>query len=107
TWFKKGQKENPTLSLVVLLADFYDLQQRYPEAIGLYRQILQKDPENRLALNNLAWLLAIRERSTESLNLMKNALELAGPIPDFLDTRGVILLTLNRTKEALTDLEKA
>ena len=36
-----------------------------------------------------------------------NAIKLAGPLPDYLDTRGVIYLNLKQTQDAIQDLETA
>ena len=73
----------------------------------MYRQALQKDPENQVALNNLAWFLAMQEKSEESVALMAKLLEISGPVPEFVDTRGVVWLSLNKTSEALRDLAQA
>jgi tetratricopeptide (TPR) repeat protein len=107
SWLRKAYQEDPTIPALLSLAEFLDLKERYAEAISLYRQAVVKSPDNALTLNNLAWLLALHEKSPESLEFVKRAIEIAGPIPEFLDTRGVILLTLNRTNEALADFEKA
>jgi Tfp pilus assembly protein PilF len=39
-----------------VLADAYVKGRQYPPAIGLYQHVLQQDPKNLLALNNLATL---------------------------------------------------
>jgi cellulose synthase operon protein C len=106
-WFKQANLENPTQPIIELQADFYDLQGRYAEAMTLYRQMLKTNRNNLLALNNLAWLLALHQNNTEALELMKKAMDIAGPIPEFLDTRGVIYMTLNKNSEALDDLQAA
>ena len=36
-----------------------------------------------------------------------HAIKLVGPLPDYLDTRGVIYLSLKRTQDAINDLEIA
>ncbi len=106
-WLKKAHQENSLPEWLALLAVFNECQGRYAEAIVFYRQALQKKPGNVMALNNLAWLLALHEKSSEALDFINSALAIEGPIPNLLDTRGVILLTLNKPKEALGDLENA
>ena len=50
-------REHPADTAVRLyLADVYVKGRQYPPAIGLYQQVLQQDPKNLLALNNLATL---------------------------------------------------
>lgn len=73
-----------------------------------YRKALALDPFDARTLNNLAWLLS------EQRNKPADALELAGrgvlrhpTDPHLLDTRGTVLLRLNRAVEARRDLEKA
>ncbi len=107
-WLTKAQKAaaNP-VPLWVARADLLDLQGQYVEAISIYRQVLARDPGHLVAMNNLAWLLALTQRSAESLDWIQKALNITGPNPELLDTRGIVLLTLNRTKEALSDLEHA
>jgi len=104
---KRLQDNRRPASLWNILADLYDLQGRHGEAITLYRRVLAVNADNFLALNNLAWLLALRDKNPESLELTQRLLELAGPVPEFHDTRGVIFLTFEKHKEALHELEEA
>src|SRR5262249_20742098 len=104
-WIVKAIKQEPKLNSV--LADLHDFNGHYDKVIAVYRQILDREPENRIALNNLAWLLAMLERGDEAPTMMNKVLEVAGPVPEFLDTRGVVWLQLNKTREALSDLEQA
>lgn len=94
-----------SIDLKISLAEFRDAQGRYPEAIESYRAILQRDPKNDTALNNLAWLLAFQDgKAAEALGFIDSAIQVAGPQPNLLDTRGVILTTLGRTDEAVATL---
>jgi tetratricopeptide (TPR) repeat protein len=61
-------------------------------------------------MNNLAWLLATSEQAPDldrALGLIDTALASRPEDPDFLDTRGTVLMKLGRKREALKDLEKA
>ncbi|HWE37739.1 MAG TPA: tetratricopeptide repeat protein [Isosphaeraceae bacterium] len=94
--------------LVVSLAILRGLQGRYPEAEALYRKALAADPRDVVALNNLAWLLTLREtRGTEALELIERAIAVAGAQPALLDTRAVVLLATGRFDPAIRDLEQA
>jgi regulator of sirC expression with transglutaminase-like and TPR domain len=59
-----------------------------------------------MALNNLAWLLALREPHTgEALDLIGRAIELVGPEAGLLDTRAMVYLKTGRSELAIRDLE--
>jgi tetratricopeptide (TPR) repeat protein len=94
--------KNPmATNLLVSLADLRDAQGRDDEAEKVYRDVLRANPRNPLALNNLAWLLAFRPgKEAEALELADRRIEITGPSPGVLDTRGVILLKLGRADDA-------
>src|SRR5439155_24741128 len=46
--------------LLLRLADLQDLRGQFEDAEKLYRRLLERDPNNVVALNNMAWLLAER-----------------------------------------------
>jgi tetratricopeptide (TPR) repeat protein len=92
----------------VSLADLRDAQGRYDDAKAMYREILRSHPNNELAMNNLAWLLALHEgNKDEALRLIDQAIRLRGPDGNLLDTRGVIELTTGNPRQAVEDLTKA
>jgi Flp pilus assembly protein TadD len=84
-------------------------QERYDEAEAVYRQCLQADPENPLALNNLAWMLALRDRGTgqEALDLANRAIEKDGPTSSLIDTRAVSLIRAGSPAQAAQELREA
>jgi tetratricopeptide (TPR) repeat protein len=92
-------------------ANLRDLEGRYAEARKLYRQVLDKDPRNLGALNNLAWLLALADHpdrhGPEALSLIDRALALAPAQPGLLDTRALVLLSLGRVDEAVENLQES
>jgi tetratricopeptide (TPR) repeat protein len=109
-WLESAIAKQPKTSaaLTVCLADLQDLQGRYREAEESYRQALEKDPRNVVALNNLAWLLALREgQGEEALNLLNRAMEIAGPLPALLDTQGVAYMAIGKADQAIKVLEQA
>jgi tetratricopeptide (TPR) repeat protein len=94
--------------LPALLAGLYEREGRHREAITLYREALQREPRNVVALNNLAFLLALSGGDpAEALGLVETAIGEAGPLPAFLDTRAVIHLKAGRGSEALKDVTQA
>jgi tetratricopeptide (TPR) repeat protein len=109
-WLEAARARNAKAdpNLLMCLADLRDLQGRYGEAIALYRQVLAQDPHHVMVLNNLAYLLALKEgKGNEALDLLKKALTTAGPLAELLDTRALVYLSLGRADLALKDLEEA
>jgi tetratricopeptide (TPR) repeat protein len=108
-WLTAAIKKDPkSVELLLQLADLRDLEGRLPDAEALYRQVLDRQPKNVVALNNLAWLLAQKpERGAEALPLIDRAIETAGPAAELLDTRSTVYLALGRGDRAVADLEAA
>ncbi len=97
-WVADAMEIQPNLlGLQITKAVLLNFQQRYDEAETAYRQILERDPKNVVALNNLAWLLAMRnDNPAEGLPLINQALEESGTQASMLDTRAVIQLAQGR-----------
>ncbi len=95
------------LELLRLLADVYDLQQRYDDAREVYLQMLLLDENHIVALNNLAWILACRGDPVSGLELINRAIERAGPYPELLDTQGVALMHAGQSEAAVQVLMDA
>lgn len=94
--------------LAIALAGLRERQGRFQEAEALYAQCVQQGPDNATVLNNLAWLMALRnDDETVALGHIKRAINLGGPIPELLDTRGVIYTKLGKSQDAITDLIEA
>ena len=108
-WLRAAREKNPqSTALLLHLADFQDLRGRYPEAMELYRLVLARDPENVLALNNLAWLLALKmDQGDDARPLIDRALGVLGPRPELLDTSAVVYLAQRQPEKAIADLQKA
>src|SRR5262249_47213821 len=72
------------------------------------RTALARGGRNPVALNNLAWLLAQKQgKAKEALELIEEAIKIAGPRGELLDTRASVYIALNRAGPALQDLEAA
>ena len=98
---------------IVLLANVANvriLQGRADEAIEIYRQILQRQPRRPEVLNNLATLLSERpepEIRKEAMEHIEQAIELSGPQPGWLDTKGLLLGYEGKPEQAVGLLEEA
>jgi tetratricopeptide (TPR) repeat protein len=94
--------------LRVIQAMIEHLQGSYDDEVHLYRTVLANQPQNPVVLNNLAWALSEGlNQPSEALEKIDELLAIAGPNPENLDTRGVILVRLGRAQEAVKDLEEA
>jgi uncharacterized protein (TIGR03790 family) len=92
----------------VLLAELYVLAGEPALAADRYRKIIAVEPGNMLALNNLAYDMAVREKKpAEALPLARKAQALAPREPTVLDTVGWIEYLLGNTAEAARLLVQA
>jgi tetratricopeptide (TPR) repeat protein len=107
-WLKAALAKQPGATVLKLhLADLQEIRGRYQDMETTYRGILQDEPQNVAALNNQAWLLAQSDnRAAEALPLINRAIELMGPRPELLDTRGLVQLKMGRADLAVGDLER-
>jgi Zn-dependent protease with chaperone function len=99
------------VELPLALADFLFAKKNYCRAEHLYRLIIQNNPDNATALNNLAWLYATADNL--SLRDNKKALALAQKAasltrePHILDTLAEAYFINGNTKEALKAIGEA
>jgi tetratricopeptide (TPR) repeat protein len=97
-----------SLDLLLARAFLRHLQGDYKAEIAIYDGILSKSPTTYLFLNNMAWTLAEEMgRPQEGLQRIEEGIKRVGRQSHLVDTRGVILLRLGRTEEAIKDLEDA
>jgi Tfp pilus assembly protein PilF len=101
-------KDHPdSVTAITLLAMLLQKTDRHDEAAGLYQKILQLEPTNPIAINNLAWILCEEQGKPEqALELAQRGLENNPNYIDLLDTHGVILHRLKRYSEALDEFKK-
>ncbi|NQU23868.1 MAG: tetratricopeptide repeat protein [Candidatus Nealsonbacteria bacterium] len=116
SWFDRAIKVDADCKAVQLqLAMFRDLQQRYDELCGIYRRLLDRDDlseqERALTRNNLAYFLAVAQRDDEqagkeALEMIEQAIEVIGPVPELLDTRAMAQLVCGDADAAVADLRR-
>jgi uncharacterized protein (TIGR03790 family) len=105
---KRAVEVEPRLTIANLhLAAIYEARSEHDLAIEQYRAAIGVDPENRVALNNLAYALAERKQlPKEALPLAEKAYRLAQS-PETADTLGWIHHLLGDDAAAAPLLEKA
>jgi tetratricopeptide (TPR) repeat protein len=102
----RDKPDSATLQLT--LADLYEQTDRRPQAEALYRAVLERDPNNLPAANNLAWTAVTNpEKIPFALKLIESTIERHGPLDDLLDTRGRLLVSAGRFEEGLRDLRES
>jgi tetratricopeptide (TPR) repeat protein len=105
-WLKTALTKHPQEpAFLLLLAELYE-RKSYEEAERVYDSILEKDPGNVVARNNLAYLLALQKgkKAARALDLVQN---LGGAGSAFLDTRAMAYLARGQKTDAIRDLEEA
>jgi len=109
-WETQALKQFPqSTTLMVSLGNLQERQGLYQEAEALYRRAIEQGDRNGVSHNNLAWLLALTDGGNlkDALEYVNRAIDLKGPTPDFLDTRGIVYLARGENQNAIKDLEKA
>jgi tetratricopeptide (TPR) repeat protein len=87
------------------LADLWIWKGNESQAIETFRRIVQDRPNDVIALNNLAMLLADSPaNSQEALPLINRAIELVGTKPALMDSKAYVLLRLGQFEDAISIL---
>ncbi|MEJ2648348.1 MAG: tetratricopeptide repeat protein [Sedimentisphaerales bacterium] len=76
-------------------------------AIQVYKQLNKEHPDNTRVINDLAWIIQQQNQDYQAaLDLVNRGLKLAPDDVHMLDTRGTILLKMNRLTESRNDFER-
>jgi predicted Zn-dependent protease len=108
-WLATARNEEPE-SLAVLLneGEFHSLTFDYPKAEQAFEAVLAVDPQNVVALNNLAWILAAKPgQAAKALSLVARAVKIVGLTGELLDTRARIHIGERAFEAAEQDLQNA
>jgi len=92
--------------LQIHLAELKLADHDYPAAIPLLQGVLQREPANVGALNNLSWAY-LQVKDGRALATAEQAYKLAGDNPGVIDTLGWTLLDQSQVARALPLLQKA
>ena len=111
-WIAKAKRLDPGSVVIRLIeAELQTLQGRPSEAEGIYRDLLAgrglSAPQAAIVSNNLAFHLAKPATAAEAGSLIDAAIAELGPLPDLLDTRGLVRLAKGEHEAAVADLREA
>ena len=110
-WLQEAIQQHPDRpELLTRLGVLQGLQGLYDDSVQSYRRALARNPLDTVALNNLAWLLALQggtDRGRQALELIQRAIEQIGPHPELLDTQTVAYLAAQRGDLAIDSIRQA
>ncbi|MGF1682396.1 XrtA/PEP-CTERM system TPR-repeat protein PrsT [Photobacterium minamisatsumaniensis] len=92
--------------LTLMLAQV-QLERKPNEAIRQYKEIIKREPNNVIALNNIAWLYIDKNDYSQACQSAEKAYNLAGELPEVQDTYGFCLLKSGQHKQSLEPLKMA
>lgn len=94
--------------LMKLMAEYWLVTGERSKSIDAYRSLVQSGSKDPVVLNNLANLLSESPIGLdEALERIDQAIAIAGELPDFLDSKGAILMRMNKLEEAAQMFERA
>jgi tetratricopeptide (TPR) repeat protein len=106
---QEAQAKFPTETAITFeLGTVLDRQKKHAESETVFRQLIEREPENAAALNYLGYMLAERgERLDESVGYLKRALAIDPENGSFLDSIGWAYFKDGQIDLALENLKRA
>jgi putative PEP-CTERM system TPR-repeat lipoprotein len=102
-WLKTHPKD---VAIRLYLGDLATARKDYPAATQHYRSVIDLQPENALALNNLAWVSG-QTKSPKAMEYAEKANKLAPNQPAFMDTQAMLMADKGDTAGAIALLREA
>ena len=101
-------KNNPSSTgAMSVLAILLEMTGRHDESAELYQRLIELEPENLIAINNLAWILSEEKgQYQQALELTRKGLKLAPNYTDLIETRGVVFYRIGDMTKAVEDLAR-
>lgn len=111
-WFVKAKRIDPGSVIIKLMeAELLTLAAKPEDAEQIYRELLTRSDidatQKAIISNNLAFHLAKPGSTGEAKKLIDAAIDELGPLPDLLDTRGMIRMAAGETQDAVADFSEA
>lgn len=101
-------KDNSDCTKVMMdLAILLQISERPTESAQFYERVLELEPDNVIAINNLAWIICeVRGKPKEALDLALRGSKIDPNYYDLIDTRGVIYYRLGELDKAVRDFNE-
>ena len=111
-WFVKAKRIDPGSVIIQLMdAELLALNAKPEESEKIYRDLLGRSDidttQKAIISNNLAFHLAKPGSTAEARKLIDAAIDELGPLPDLLDTRGMIRMAAGESQDAVADFSEA
>ena len=101
------QQNTDSIEAMYSLAMLFQSTGRSTDAAKLYQRVLLLDPNNVVAVNNLAWILCEDQNQyQQALELAEKGLAKEPNYVDLLDTRGMVYYRLGRFERAVEDFTR-
>jgi len=98
------ENEPNSTEAMSVLAIMLEMAGRSAETVELYQQLLKLEPNNLVAINNLAWIMSEKQgKYQEALELAQRGLKVAPQYMDLIDTRGMVYYRLGEFNKAVQD----
>jgi tetratricopeptide (TPR) repeat protein len=97
-------KDPKSIGAMGVLATLLQITERFGESAEVYQKILALQPDNVIAINNLAWITCEEQgKFQQALDLAEKGLKIAPNYIDLMDTRGVAHYRLGEFNKAIQD----
>lgn len=92
----------------LLRGQIYAMTGNYNHAKKEFKSVIEMDPNNLIAINNLAWILCENDgQCHQALELVKKGLKKTDNYPDLIDTCGVIYYRLANYQKAIQNFNRS
>ena len=101
------EKDSNCTEAMSVLAVLLQSTSRTVESVALYQKVLTLQPDNVVAINNLAWMMCEEHgKYQQALELAQSGLAKTPDYVDLIDTRGVIYYRLGEFNKAVQDFTR-
>ena len=98
------KNESDSIDAMTTIATLLYSGGRSDESVPLYQKVIQLQPNNQVAINNLAWILCEDNgKPQEALKLAQKGLKIYPNYIDLIDTRGFIYYQMGEYDKAVED----
>jgi tetratricopeptide (TPR) repeat protein len=102
------EREPNSLPAMNMLATLLQTTGRSEESAKLYQRVVESQPDNVIAINNLAWIMCEEQgKYQQALQLAHRGLEKAPNYVDLIDTLGVVYFRLGEFDKAVQELRRS